>query len=162
MWQSHWNIRNISEQYNSFQNRSLINVQQVFKRKESRMQFLKQHCIWQDMHWMWGILFRFGHRWITLTKASFVISLICAWTNGWENNRDAGDLRRHRTHYDVTVTNTHSKYMPSTNAEYSALHQHNHYFSLTVPLFVVTAIFGKLTGYMRVCVCPNYYSVETG
>ena len=25
------------------------------------------------------------------------------WTNGWENNRDAGDLRRHRSHYDVTV-----------------------------------------------------------
>ena len=25
-------------------------------------------------------------------------SLICAWTNDWANNRDAGDLRRHRTH----------------------------------------------------------------
>ena len=23
--------------------------------------------------------------------------------NGWVNNREAGDLRRHRTHYDVTV-----------------------------------------------------------
>ena len=23
--------------------------------------------------------------------------------NGWVNNRKAGDLRRHRTHYDVTV-----------------------------------------------------------
>ena len=22
---------------------------------------------------------------------------------GWVNNREAGDLRRHRTHYDVTV-----------------------------------------------------------
>ena len=30
-------------------------------------------------------------------------SLICAWTNGRANNRDAGDLRRHRAHYDVTV-----------------------------------------------------------
>ena len=28
---------------------------------------------------------------------------ICAWTNAWVNNRDAGDLRRHRAHYDVTV-----------------------------------------------------------
>ena len=28
---------------------------------------------------------------------------ICAWINGWENNRKAGDLRRHRAHYDVTV-----------------------------------------------------------
>ena len=26
-----------------------------------------------------------------------------AWLNGWVNNREAGDLRRHRAHYDVTV-----------------------------------------------------------
>ena len=32
-----------------------------------------------------------------------MFSLICAWINGWVNNREAGDLRRHRTHYDVTV-----------------------------------------------------------
>ena len=30
-------------------------------------------------------------------------SLICAWINGWVNNRNAGDLRPHRAHYDVTV-----------------------------------------------------------
>ena len=29
--------------------------------------------------------------------------LIYAWINGWVNNREAGDLRRHRAHYDVTV-----------------------------------------------------------
>ena len=29
--------------------------------------------------------------------------LICVWLNGWVNNREAGDLRRYRTHYDVTV-----------------------------------------------------------
>ena len=32
-----------------------------------------------------------------------MFSLIGAWTNGWVNNRDVGDLRRHRAHYDVTV-----------------------------------------------------------
>ena len=26
-----------------------------------------------------------------------------AWTNVWANNRNAGDLRWHRAHYDVTV-----------------------------------------------------------
>ena len=26
-----------------------------------------------------------------------------AWINGWVNNREAGDLRRHIAHYDVTV-----------------------------------------------------------
>ena len=30
-------------------------------------------------------------------------SLICAWINGWVNNRKAGDLRIYRAHYDVTV-----------------------------------------------------------
>ena len=34
---------------------------------------------------------------------SFDVSLICAWTNGWANNRDAGDLRRHLAHCNVTV-----------------------------------------------------------
>ena len=37
--------------------------------------------------WRWALMF----------------SLICAWTNGWVNNRDAGDLRRHRALYDVTL-----------------------------------------------------------
>ena len=34
--------------------------------------------------------------------------LICAWINGWLNNREAGDFRRHRTHYDVTVMSYYS------------------------------------------------------
>ena len=31
------------------------------------------------------------------------VFFICTWTNGWSNNRDAGDLGRHRAHYDVTL-----------------------------------------------------------
>ena len=31
------------------------------------------------------------------------VSLICAWIHGSVNNRKAGDLRRHRAHYDVSV-----------------------------------------------------------
>ena len=34
---------------------------------------------------------------------SFIFSLICARINGWVNNRENGDLRRFRAHYDVTV-----------------------------------------------------------
>ena len=29
--------------------------------------------------------------------------VICARINGWVNNSEAGDLRRHRGHYDVNV-----------------------------------------------------------
>ena len=36
-------------------------------------------------------------------RGALIFSLICAWTNGWANTRDAGDLRRHCAHYDVTV-----------------------------------------------------------
>ena len=32
-----------------------------------------------------------------------MFSLICVWINGWVNNSEAGDLRRHRTHYDIIV-----------------------------------------------------------
>ena len=32
---------------------------------------------------------------------SFEIFFFCAWINSWVNNREAGNLRRHRTHYDV-------------------------------------------------------------
>ena len=32
-----------------------------------------------------------------------MFSLICAWTNGWTNYGEAGDLRRHRVYFDVTV-----------------------------------------------------------
>ena len=36
-------------------------------------------------------------------REALILSLICAGINGWVNNDKAGDLRRHRAHYDVTV-----------------------------------------------------------
>ena len=36
-------------------------------------------------------------------RGALMSSLICTWINGWVNNGDAGDLRRHRAHYDVPV-----------------------------------------------------------
>ena len=48
---------------------------------------------------------------IPRTKASDAellrFSLICVWINGWVNNREAGDLRRYRAHYDATVMHVH-------------------------------------------------------
>ena len=34
---------------------------------------------------------------------AMMFSLTSAWINGWVNNLEAGDLRRNRAHYDVTV-----------------------------------------------------------
>ena len=39
----------------------------------------------------------------TQWRGALMFSLICAWINGWVNTRGAGDLRRNRAHYDVTV-----------------------------------------------------------
>ena len=36
-------------------------------------------------------------------RGALMFSLICVWINGWVNNSEAGDLRRYRAHYDVTV-----------------------------------------------------------
>ena len=36
-------------------------------------------------------------------RGALMFSLICAWINAWVNNREAGDLRRRRTHHDVIV-----------------------------------------------------------
>ena len=44
-----------------------------------------------------------GHR-----RGALMFSLTCAWINGWVNNREAGDLRRHCTHYGVTIMNFRS------------------------------------------------------
>ena len=48
-----------------------------------------------------------GPRWIPCKKASdaelWCFYLICTRINGSVNNREAGDLRRHRSHYDVIV-----------------------------------------------------------
>ena len=47
--------------------------------------------------WRWALMF----------------PLICAWTNGWSNNRDAGDFKRHCGHYDVIVMNIMKYYLRS-------------------------------------------------
>ena len=36
-------------------------------------------------------------------RGALIFSLICVWINDWVNNREAGDLRRYRAHYDVTL-----------------------------------------------------------
>ena len=39
-------------------------------------------------------------------RGALMFSLICAWTNGWANNRDAGNVRIRCVHYDVPVMHT--------------------------------------------------------
>ena len=60
---------------------------------------------WIHLLWMHSLVMNSPHKgqW----RGALMFSLICTWTNGWVNNRDAGDLRCHRTHYNVTVMIQH-------------------------------------------------------
>ena len=40
-------------------------------------------------------------------RRALMFSLICVWINAWVNNREAGDLRRYRAHYDVIVMSSY-------------------------------------------------------
>ena len=55
-------------------------------------------------------------------RGALMFSLICARLNGWVNNREAGDLRRHRAHYDVIVMYRQNK---SINSWYSIIIRQN-------------------------------------
>ena len=46
-------------------------------------------------------------------RGALVFSLICVWINDWANNREAGDLRRHRGHYNVNVMRKGPRYLAS-------------------------------------------------
>ena len=53
--------------------------------------------VWENHRW--PLNFPHKGQW----RGALLFSLICARINAWVNNREAGDLRRHRAHYDVTV-----------------------------------------------------------
>ena len=59
------------------------------------------------------------HRW----RGALMFSFICAWKNGWVNIREAGDLRRHRTHYDVIVMNLGEELYEGSTSLIRSCHQ---------------------------------------
>ena len=66
-------------------------------------------------------------------RGALMFSLIRAWIKDWVNNREAGDLRRHRVHYDVTVMIRNKPYII---LYIMALYLNNHfteqYFKTTI------------------------------
>ena len=49
-------------------------------------------------------------------QEALMLSLIYPWINGWVNNREAGDLRCHGTHYDVIVMEYSSGFKSHINS----------------------------------------------
>ena len=56
-----------------------------------------------------------------LWRGALIFSLIYAWANTWAHSDDAGDLRRHRTHYDIIVMST----LPTARSHNQAFIQWN-------------------------------------
>ena len=63
---------------------------------------------WKHFQRYWPFVRR-NHRWPVISphkgqwRGALMFSLICDWINAWVNNREAGEMRRHRAHYDVIV-----------------------------------------------------------
>ena len=63
---------------------------------------------WKHFPRYWPFV-RGNHRWPVNSlrkgqwRGAWLFSLICAWINGKVNNREAGEMRRHRAHYDVNL-----------------------------------------------------------
>ena len=60
-------------------------------------------------------------------RGALMFSLICTWINGWVNTREAGDLRRRRAHYDVTVMRTLVYYRNTVCLQGNGTWLGNHY-----------------------------------
>ena len=68
-------------------------------------------------------------------RGALMFSLFSAWINSWVNNRDAGDLRRHRTHYDVMVMKGHHWWWVLA----ASSHYRNQYWPSFMTPYVVTS-----------------------
>ena len=89
-------------------------------------------------------------------RGALMFSFICAWINGWANNRKAGDLRRHRAHYDVTV-------MGLSNSFDDTYHRIFKLFSLWYTVYVwntryVSVIFNACL--LMAWPCPGWHIVD--
>ena len=82
-------------------------------------------------------------------RVALMFSLICVCINGWVNNREAGDLRRYRAHYDVTIMWIKKRWFRSRlgakqttkyhlNQRWSSLHTH---ICVTRPQWVKCELF---------------------
>ena len=118
-----------------------------------------------------------GHRWIPLTKASDAEIWCFLWSppekNGWANNRDAGDLRRHRAHYDIIVVikqplhrscvlkglmvGWHTRYIPENIRTVVLLSYHFMMTLYIIYIYIYTYIYTYIAfrDTLRVLGCPN-------
>ena len=71
-------------------------------------------------------------------RGALMFSLIWAWINGWASNRDAGDLRPHRAHYDVTDLNVMRDCKDATLRHYNGISIYKSKFKRPVTMRATT------------------------
>ena len=81
------------------------------------------------------------------SRGALVFSLICVWIKGWVNNREAGDLIRHRAYHDVIVTYGNDRQARNQNRLYKNMHfsMETLIFNMTVSQSLLTMMFMETT-----------------
>ena len=64
-------------------------------------------------------------------RGALMFSVICAWMNGWVNTREAGDLRRHRAHYELWRHNNGFIGMVVLNLERLDIEPHSRFLCMS-------------------------------
>ena len=77
-------------------------------------------------------------------RGALVLSLICTRIIGWANNGEAGDLRRHRAHYDVTVL-CNSNPCNRWQHHRGCMHWWCEAFALLMNMFIGKSVFARIT-----------------
>ena len=101
------------------------------------------------------------HRWPVNSphKGQWRGDLICAWINGWVNNRKAGGLRRYRAHYGVIVM-MNWKPLPCYKCTMAFSHVfsiQNLYHSNFVPIHVGSIYPHLSRWWLRDCQTPGFF-----
>ena len=69
-------------------------------------------------------------------RGALMFSLICVWINGWVNNREAGDLRRHRGHCDVNVMQCKDAVLPVLKFPWESTYTWKHHLHIQTRLWL--------------------------
>ena len=78
----------------------IVNVYIAIKFHDDVIKWKHFPRYWPFVRWIHRSPVIFPHK--GQCRGALMFYLICVWIYGWVNNREAGDLRRYRPHYDVT------------------------------------------------------------
>ena len=100
-------------------------------------------------------------------RGALMFSLICVWINDWVNNGEAGDFRRYRIHYDVTVMwtffyNIELSGLPSDSFKsnlYSQLGYSTGYFQTLYIPPLVCFVFAAMDWTLASCMLVHFLNI---